>query len=134
MDAVGRLWLVFAGLSAAIAVGAGAYASHALAGPGLEKAQEWVRTAGQYQLWHAAALLGAALLAGRAERAARLAVRLAGWLFLVGTVLFSGTLYALAFHGPLPLSGTAPLGGGALMLAWGMLALSAVLPGWPGRR
>ncbi|HYG88196.1 MAG TPA: DUF423 domain-containing protein [Azospirillum sp.] len=130
MGAVGRVWLVFAGINAAVAVAAGAYASHALAAPGLEKAQEWARTAGQYQLWHALALLAAALLATRAERAARLALGLAGWLFLAGTVLFCGTLYALAFHGPLPVPNTAPLGGSAFMLGWGVLALSAILPGW----
>ena len=130
MGAVGRIWLAFAGMNAAVAVGAGAYASHALAAPGLEKAQEWVRTAGQYQLWHALALVVALLLATRTEGAARLAVRSAGWLFVVGMVLFCGTLYALAFQVPLPVRNAAPFGGTALMAGWALLALAAVLPGW----
>lgn len=130
MGAVGRIWLAFAGINAAVAVGAGAYASHALAAPGLEKAQEWVRTAGQYQLWHALALLAALLLATRAEGAARLAVRLAGWLFAAGLLLFCGTLYALAFQVAPPVANTAPMGGSAFMAGWGALALAALLPGW----
>jgi len=130
MGAIGRVWLAFAGLNAAVAVAAGAYSSHALAAPGLEAMQNWVRTAGQYQLWHALALVAAALLAARAGRAARVALRLAGWLFAAGIVLFCGSLYALAFHGPLPVPGTAPLGGGAFMLGWLALAVAAVLPGW----
>ena len=130
MEAVGRIWLAFAGVNAAVAVGAGAYASHALAAPGLEQAQDWVRTAGQFQLWHALALIAALLLAARAEGAARLALRGAGWLFLAGMVLFCGTLYALAFQVPLPVRNTAPFGGTAFMAGWGLLALAAVLPGW----
>lgn len=130
MGVIGRLWLAFAGLNAAFAVGAGAYASHALAAPGFEKAQEWARTAGQYQLWHALALLAALLLAGRSDGAARLLVRLAGWLFVAGTLLFCGTLYGLAVGVSLPLANTAPAGGTALMAGWGALALAALLPGW----
>lgn len=130
MDVIGRIWLAFAGINAAVAVGAGAYASHALAAPGLEKAQEWVRTAGQYQLWHALALAATLILVARTDGAARLAVRLAGWLFVAGLVLFCGTLYALAFQVTLPVSNTAPSGGTALMAGWGMLALAALLPGW----
>lgn len=130
MGIIGRIWLAFAGLNAAVAVGSGAYATHALADPGLEKAQDWVRTAGQYQLWHALALVAVLLLAGRAGGAARLAAGLAGWLFLAGMVLFCGTLYALALGVTLPVPNTAPLGGTAFMAGWGALALAALLPGW----
>lgn len=130
MGVIGRVWLVFAGVNAALAVGAGAYASHALAAPGLEKAQEWARTAGQYQLWHALALLAALLLAAHAQGPARLAVRAAGWLFAVGIVLFCGALYALALGVALPLPNVAPMGGTALMVGWGALAVAALLPGW----
>ncbi|HYH39197.1 MAG TPA: DUF423 domain-containing protein [Azospirillum sp.] len=130
MGFIGRVWLAFAGLNAAVAVGAGAYASHALAAPGLEKAQEWVRTAGQYQLWHALALLAALLLVARTEGVARLALRLAGWLFVAGLLLFCGTLYALALGIALPVANTAPTGGTALMAGWAFLALAALLPGW----
>ncbi len=130
MGGIGRIWLAFAGLNAAFAVGASAYASHALAAPGLEKAQEWVRTAGQFQLWHALALVAVLLLAARTEGAARLAIRTAGWLFLAGMVLFCGTLYALALQVALPLPNSAPTGGTAFMAGWAVLALAAVLPGW----
>lgn len=130
MGVIGRVWLVFAGLNAALAVGAGAYASHGLAMPGMERAQDWVRTAGQYQLWHALALLATLLLAARSEGAARLAVRVAGWLFVVGILLFCGALYGLALGIVLPVPNVAPTGGTAFMVGWGLLAVAALLPGW----
>jgi uncharacterized membrane protein YgdD (TMEM256/DUF423 family) len=130
MGIIGRIWLVFAGLSGAVAVGAGAYATHALAAPGQEHAQELARMAGQYQLWHALALVAATLLAGRTEGAARLLVRLGGWLFVAGIVLFCGTLYAQALGNPVPFPMSAPSGGTALILGWACLGLSALLPGW----
>ncbi|WP_207456037.1 DUF423 domain-containing protein [Azospirillum sp. SYSU D00513] len=126
MGLVDRFWIVFAALNGGVAVGAGAYASHGLAGD--PRAQELFRTAGQYQMWHALALVGAVLLAGRAAGAQRLALRLAGWLFVAGVVLFSGTLYMLGSGATPPVGSTAPLGGTALMAGWLLLAVAAVLP------
>lgn len=134
MGAIGRLWVVFAGLGGAVAVGAGAYASHALAGAEHEQARAWMTLAGQYQLWHALALVAAAVLAERTAGAARLAVRLAGWLFLVGSLLFCGTLTALALGVTLPIGNTAPAGGSSLIAGWVLLALGALLPGWTAAR
>jgi len=125
MNAIDRGWIVFAALNGVIAVGGGAYASHGLAGD--PRAQELFRLAGQYQMWHALALIGVVVLAGRAEGAARLALRLAGWLFVAGTLLFSGTLYALVASGPLPFAMTAPLGGTSFMLGWLALGAAALL-------
>lgn len=135
MDGIGRLWIVMAGLGGAVAVAAGAYANHALTGAGQEQAQAWMKLAGEYQLWHGLALVAAALLAGRAEGAARVAVRLAGWLFLWGSLLFCGSLYAMAFGATLPIANIAPMGGSSLIAGWAMLAAAAALPGWlTGRR
>ena len=128
MALVERIWLVFAALNGAIAVGAGAYASHGLAGD--PHAQDLFRLAGQYQMWHALALIALAALGWRATGPARLAVRLAGWLFVAGILLFSGTLYAQATTGPLPVGMTAPMGGFAFMLGWAAVASAAALPGW----
>ncbi len=130
MGNVGRIWLVLAGLNGAVAVAAGAYASHGMAAPELARAQQWVELAGQYQLWHALALVGAAVLEARGSGPAGLAVRTFGWLVVAGTLLFCGTLYLQAFVGPLPVPMTAPLGGSALILGWLAAALAAVLPGW----
>ena len=127
MGFVDRIWTAFAALNGAVAVGAGAYASHGLAGD--PRAQELFRLAGQYQMWHALALVVLVVLASRAGGTARLALRLAGWLFVAGILLFSGTLYALATTGPLPVGMTAPLGGSAFMLGWVVLAAAALLFG-----
>ncbi|PWC79800.1 hypothetical protein TSH64_23110 [Azospirillum sp. TSH64] len=126
-----RIWIVFAALNGAVAVGTGAYASHALAAQ--SQAQEWFRIAGQYQLAHALALvllvaLGGRMGSGRMEGGGTggLALRIAGWLFVAGILLFCGTLYALATVGPLPVPMTAPAGGWCLMLGWVALATAAL--------
>lgn len=131
MGRVERIWIVIAGLNGAMAVAAGAWASHGLAAD--PQAQGWARLAGEYQLWHALALAGAALLAERSDGAARIALRCAGWLYVTGIVFFSGSLYALATIGPLPFGPTAPVGGTAMILGWLALAVSVMLPGWRRR-
>jgi uncharacterized membrane protein YgdD (TMEM256/DUF423 family) len=126
MGVVDRIWIVFAALNGAVAVAAGAYASHGLAGD--PQAQELFRIAGQYQMWHALALLGAALFASRTGGASRLLLRAGGWLFVAGILLFPGTLYTTGSGMTLPVGSTAPLGGTAFMAGWLALALMAVLP------
>lgn len=126
MGLIDRIWIVFAALNGAVAVGTGAYASHALAAQ--PQAQEWVRIAGQYQMAHALALVLLVALGGRmgGGRTGGLALRIAGWLFVAGILLFCGTLYALATVGPLPVPMTAPAGGWCLMLGWVALAAAAL--------
>lgn len=126
MGPIDRIWIVFAALNGAVAVGTGAYASHALAAQ--PQAQDWFRIAGQYQMAHALALVLLVALAGRigGGRAAGLALRIAGWLFVAGIFLFCGTLYALATVGPLPVPMTAPAGGWCFMLGWVALAAAAL--------
>lgn len=121
MGLIDRIWIVFAALNGAIAVGTGAYASHALAAQ--PQAQEWFRIAGQYQMAHALALV---LLVALGDRMDRAALRIAGWLFVAGILLFCGTLYALATVGPLPVPMTAPAGGWSFMLGWVALAAAAL--------
>ena len=116
-----RVWLVAAAVNGLLGVGLGAYAAHGLTAPA--ERVEIFRTAVNYQMWHALALLGVALL--RARRPA-LGVDVAGGLFLVGIVLFSGSLYAIGITGSAPLRGAAPLGGVALMLGWAALLAAAL--------
>ncbi|WP_377806930.1 DUF423 domain-containing protein [Azospirillum sp. A29] len=126
MGLIDRIWIVFAALNGAMAVGTGAYASHALAAQ--SQAQEWFRIAGQYQMAHALALVLLVALGGRigGGRMGGLTLRIAGWLFVAGILLFCGTLYALATVGPLPVPMTAPAGGWCLMLGWVALAAAAL--------
>ena len=105
-----------------LAVAAGAFGAHALrARLGAEMLAVW-ETAARYQMYHALALLAVAMAAGRAPAGGWTA---AGWLFTAGIVVFSGTLYLLAFTGTRWLGAVTPLGGLCLLAGWVALALAA---------
>jgi uncharacterized membrane protein YgdD (TMEM256/DUF423 family) len=76
-----------------------------------------------YHLWHAIGMVLVGLSA--AVLADGVWVRLAGWLFLAGIALFSGSLYALALGAPKWLGAVAPLGGTAFVLGWLAFAVAA---------
>ena len=78
----------------------------------------------QYHLWHALGMVLAGLSASLLTDSVW--VRLAGWLFLAGIALFSGSLYALALGAPKWLGAVAPLGGTAFILGWLAFAVAAV--------
>ncbi len=116
-----RTFAILAALNGFIAVAAGAFGAHGLRerlAP--ERLANW-ELAARYQLMHALALLGVALLA---ERGGRLATA-SGWSFVAGTVIFSGTLYLLAVTGVRWLGAITPLGGLALLAGWALLAAAA---------
>ncbi|MCL6607152.1 MAG: DUF423 domain-containing protein [Geminicoccaceae bacterium] len=111
-----RRWLpVAAALLGGLAVAMGAFGAHVLAGSGETRAAELVETASRYQLAHAIAALVAGTL-----RPERLAGRLA---FLVGAVLFPGSLYALALGLPRGLATLAPVGGTLFLVGWILFAI-----------
>lgn len=102
----------------------GAFGAHALkATLGPDHAGTW-DTAVTYQMSHALAIVLVALL----QRALPHTVlpTTAGWLFLAGVLLFSGSLYALALGGPRWLGPVTPLGGVAFVAGWSCLAIA----GW----
>lgn len=121
-----RPWIVLAGLSGIVAVGMGAYAAHGLASDAA--AQALVERASQYQLFHALALLAADRLAlSDGRRGGNGVAHLAAFLFFLGTVLFSGSLYLKAISGQaLPIPMVTPAGGMTLMAAWLVLALAGL--------
>ncbi len=86
-------------------------------------------TAVQYQMYHALALVAVGLLslAGRSDRA----LSVAGWGFLVGTIVFSGSLYILSLTGIKRLGMITPIGGVALIVGWLGLALASGRPPRP---
>ncbi|HEX6040018.1 DUF423 domain-containing protein [Longimicrobium sp.] len=105
-----------------MAVAAGAFGAHALRarlGPDLLAVWE---TAARYQMYHALALLAVAMAAGRWPGGGWNA---AGWLFVAGTVVFSGSLYVLALSGVRWLGAITPIGGVCFLAGWVMLALAA---------
>lgn len=101
----------------------GAFGAHALkARLPAEMLALW-STGVQYHLWHALGMILIGLAA--AVVADGMWLRAAGLLLLVGIVLFSGSLYALALGAPKWLGAVAPLGGAAFTLGWLALALAA---------
>lgn len=122
-----RIWLALAGLSGAAAVGADAAARHLLAGDAYRL--DLAATGARYGLIHALALLGVALLAGRAQRGApRRWLALAAWCFTGGLLLFPGSLYLLAAGAPAALARLAPIGGSLFIAGWAALAIAALAP------
>jgi uncharacterized membrane protein YgdD (TMEM256/DUF423 family) len=97
----------------------GAFGAHALKATLSPEALSVWQTAVQYHFWHALALLATPQLAGAWARAA-------GWLFVAGVLLFSGSLYALALDAPRALGMVTPLGGLALVLGWLAFAVAAI--------
>ena len=120
-------WIVVAALSGAISVVVGAVAAHGLdlrTEAGL-KAREWLQTGSQYEMIHALAMLGVAALCTGGRLQDKLAVA-AQYLFLAGSVLFPGALYALAFGGPRWFGVVAPIGGLAFIAGWIVIGIAAL--------
>lgn len=116
MTGAARRWARLGALSAAVAVAAGAFGAHALRERVDARALEVFETAARYQMYHALALLFVAWLAVRAPASG--AVRLAGWAFAIGTLIFSGSLYLLTLTGATWLGAITPLGGVAFLVGW----------------
>lgn len=97
---------VLAALSAALAIGAGAFGAHGAQSP---EAADWLRTGGLYQLVHAVAVIA---IGGRMQGQGP------GWCMLAGAALFAGTLYVMALGGPRWLGAVTPIGGTAMIVGW----------------
>ena len=111
-----RVWLVLASIWGFMAVAAGAFGAHGASDP---KAKAWLETGGHYQLIHALAVF-ACFVVWRLMQAP--AAALAAWLFLAGALIFSGSLYLMAFGGPRMLGAVTPIGGVLLLAGWAVLA------------
>src|SRR5512143_2570471 len=102
-----RTFLSLGALSGLIAVAAGAFGAHALKARLPADLLAVFETGARYQMFHALGLLACAWAWARAPGPAAWA----GWLFVAGTVLFSGSLYALALSGVRAPGAATPLGG-----------------------
>ena len=118
-----RVALVSGALLMFAAVGLGAFGAHAMKGRIEADLQLTWQIAVQYHAWHALGLIGIGLLLK--QGGARPAASLASWLMLIGIVLFSGSLYALALTGIRGLGMITPIGGVAFLAGWLALAWSA---------
>lgn len=115
----GRVFILIGSLAASISVLAGAFGAHGLAEVLGDRAQVY-ETAARYHMYHALAIVFVGLLhrwyAGRALRAA-------GWLFLAGVLVFSGSLYALSITGYTGWGAITPIGGVFFVVAWVLLGV-----------
>jgi uncharacterized membrane protein YgdD (TMEM256/DUF423 family) len=115
-----RTFAVLGSLSAFLAVAAGAFGAHGLRSRIPADLLAVFETGARYQMYHALALL---FVAWSLSHWPSPAVRLAGWLFLGGTVLFSGSLYLLALTGTRWWGAVTPLGGLLFLGGWLTLAV-----------
>jgi uncharacterized membrane protein YgdD (TMEM256/DUF423 family) len=119
-----RLFLSAGGFAAFLAVALGAFGAHALKGRlSAEMLAVW-HTGVEYHVYHALGLLAVGLVATQVPESALL--KWSGGLMLAGIVLFSGSLYALAFSGLSWLGAITPVGGVAFLLAWALFVAAVV--------
>lgn len=119
-----QLFWAIAAICGGLSVAAGAFASHALKENLSDRALEIFETGAKYQMYHALALLLVATLLLRTEGGQSL-LTTAGISFIVGILLFSGSLYTLSLTGIKVLGAITPLGGVAFLVGWGCLAIAA---------
>ncbi|MES1243682.1 MAG: DUF423 domain-containing protein [Acidobacteriota bacterium] len=115
-------WIFLGALGAALAVISGAFGAHALAAKLDPRSLELWETASRYLMYGALALV----LVGLYGQPGARRIDAAGWCLLAGTVIFSGTVGALALGGPRVLGAVTPIGGtlmivGFLLFAWSAL-------------
>jgi len=117
------MWMTLGAAGGLLTVALGAFGAHGLKGrvdPAL--LANW-NTAADYLGLHALALLACGLtLLHRPEAGL---VNWAGWAFLIGICLFSGSLFAMTLTGLRQLGLITPIGGVMLILAWALLAVGA---------
>ncbi|MDY0006645.1 MAG: DUF423 domain-containing protein [Spongiibacteraceae bacterium] len=124
-----RLFLMLAALSGFLAVGLGAFGAHGLKARVSAELLAVYQTGVLYHLVHTLALLGVAVLMYQIPASTLL--KISGWAFVAGILVFSGSLYLLTFTGVRWLGAITPLGGLCLLTGWLLLAVAAWRD-WPG--
>jgi uncharacterized membrane protein YgdD (TMEM256/DUF423 family) len=118
-----RLFFLLGSSLAGLAVALGAFAAHGLKARLDAAMLANFETGACYQMYHALALLAVAWAAARWPASSWPAI--AGWLFVAGVVLFSGSLYGMALTGQRWLGAVTPLGGVAFLAGWACLIVAA---------
>ena len=110
-------WITVGAVFGFLGVALGAFGAHGLKDIASPEEMAWWSTGVSYHLWHALALILLGLM-----QQSRTGGDLAGWMFALGIVVFSGTLYAMALGAPSVLGAITPLGGLLFLGAWIRLA------------
>jgi uncharacterized membrane protein YgdD (TMEM256/DUF423 family) len=121
-----RFFFSLGTLLAGAAVAAGAFAAHGLRARITPEMLAIFETGARYQMYHALALLAVAWASARWPASA---APLAGWLFVSGIVVFSGSLYVLSITGLRWLGAITPLGGLAFLAGWAVLGWTVARAG-----
>jgi uncharacterized membrane protein YgdD (TMEM256/DUF423 family) len=117
-----RIFVIIGALSALIGVAAGAFGAHGLKSRIGAEMLAVFEVGVRYQMYHALALIAAAWMQSKWPSAL---VTTGGWLFVIGTVLFSGSLYLMSISGTRWLGAITPLGGLSFLAGWICLAWAA---------
>lgn len=117
------VFVSIAAVSGFLAVALGAFGAHGLKGKLSPDMLAVYETAVQYHFWHTLALLGVAILLQQGLESGLL--RWSGWLFSLGILIFSGSLYVLAISGIKWLGAITPIGGLMFLIAWALLAIAS---------
>ncbi len=121
-----RTFLALGAALAFVAVAAGAFGAHGLREKLTPEMLSVYEIAVRYQMYHALALFAVALFSSRFPGTL---IHLAGWMFVAGIAVFSGSLYLLALTGARWLGVITPLGGLAFLVGWGCFFLAALARG-----
>lgn len=119
-----RIFIQIAAVSGFLSVIVGAFAAHGLKNKLTPEMIDTVKTGVQYQMYHALALLMVAML--MLYKPAIPGLKASGWAFILGSVMFSGSLYGLAMGAPRWFGPVTPLGGLCFLVGWMLLAIA----GW----
>lgn len=117
-----KLFFGLGALFGALGVAFGAFGAHALRSSLTPEDLATFEIGVRYQMYHALALLAVAWASTHWEAAT---VAAAGWSFVVGIVVFSGSLYVLVLTGQRWLGAVTPIGGTALIVGWALLVWTA---------
>ena len=118
-----KVFLILGVINGFLAVALGAFGAHGLEGKVFEKMLGTWEKAVNYQMFHTMALFITGLLAGKVEGAS---ILWAGWLFFIGILLFSGSLYIYSTTGVKSLAMITPFGGLTFLAGWIILGYTVI--------
>ncbi|MBR3118202.1 DUF423 domain-containing protein [Oceanobacillus profundus] len=119
-----KLFLLLGAINGFLAVALGAFGAHGLEGKLSEKAIATWEKAVDYQMFHTMALFVTGLLLAKFPNVSSLAA--AGWLFLIGIILFSGSLYIYSLTSVKTFAMITPIGGVAFLIGWVLIGIAVM--------